>query len=1252
MPPGGINKQDEPFKPEILDLETTPINDPLPPVGGGHDLANTLKEVGKLLREANFILRGGIDSSSELPPEVDLYNKLLTQASSLPLYRELYTVMSDFLAMQSKPIMPFYDFLLYLPPPGEISPRAMDLLTKKLELIRLTQGQTGREIRRELLGIEPFIRHALPGMIGPEFLSERERIMASLGEFGKGKDLNFEQLAGEPLSPELEQLAANPEALYERVLMEHNLCVLQEARAVHWQTAAQGNLGGMIDSNPEQFLRNWLQGESWPAACGTNGQHLPRFLRDGHLLEIPEYDLPVAALRQLEPRQRQALIGAIDKFTRGSPAAQKRLKQFKISLQKFEDQEEKPFSFDPFEVVNARKAQLSGAQAAPAKKWTNLVGPLFHHAPKELGEAMLDTLGHIPEFPYTTKTFCDKTTFADLAGFHDVLRSAQQSQRAGHNKQSLCGIGSIFHEQRVLHARTQLLTHLFLGGQAETVRDPAKQQIALDTNGVRIDLPDAQTSKNSIHAHIPFPYSTDDLCAYWLEHGWLNEDDVREIKLRRAEANNDSFERRKLDKEMSIEFAVACDDGRRKSASFEWAAEKMIDNEMARTGCSYACAEIGSLFLLGGQSFVPRAILKHGKHIPISALRYLLDETTFHGSNSYASRVASVMQIIEAVQSAISDEVMLGEGMNSLPDQPHEKLKVHKTHKLERTAKDSYELRRKVLTSPASYEVAKMVGALLESGLPANSAAHRFMVFRGDFGTHQGQHHEFLQVVHKGKVMRVLLAPDKHLNKSQREVFESLPKLERAEYEQLETLMITYGKFDRLMWTFRCYKNPPYNYEKLNKTLLELNAILNTEFPAEYVEAYRVYNEFFKAMNFVVPREDEASREARITPYIERCYEFYTRVHNAYAERLFEAGDPHETVRQNEVVLQRTEVTFDEHFMDEFPADYLHDWTYDPVQSTCGMATKVVCADQDRSIPYAMEAKAIRALGLIPDRTLISVVGGCKRAEGKEDPLQQMGTKIMSTAHKHRANVAPPGTQSGLGAEMGRQWKDYFSVTGHLAAEEKARVFAVSPGGETYYPGNRNLKPSTGMPADEWEPYPMIPCDTIMTPFAAGWALRDTKAEAPYFQHVEYMEAIYQRLAEGKSRVVVVGNGGGFSIAEINAALKNNVPIILTKETGRFADFAIFILSNFAGWEAMERLTEEEAERMLLEWINTNVPDAIRNEVLRKDFGLAVPAEDPPKKLYRRLLFEFFKRAKSGQIFFSTIDDLDTTIETVITGTY
>lgn len=896
-------------------------------------------------------------------------------------------------------------------------------------------------------------------------------------------------------------------------------------------------------------------------------------------------------------------------------------------------QTETEFTCDPLGIISARKAKLSDPRLQkPVDKWIPLVLPAFKHAQEALLPAMLDSLGFIPEELYTKKVFREKVSFQDLAHAHDLLRRCQVKDLTGEEEE--------YGRQRVLHERTKLLTHLFLSGIAETVKNPAERQVIVDVNGLWINIgPDNQ---NGIHAHIPFAYVTDALGSYWVEHAWLSESDWREARLRRAANNNDVMEQETLEERKVREFCGALEHQEGELSAPGIALESYQSTEKEKPECPSDDHALAAAAIAVEPDSVIRAAVG-GARVPLSVIDYYLRHANTwkedpRNPGKYAiEKTIETLEIAEEIQSVIADERKLGGSADEIQSPDYEQASARRSYDLTKTAKKSYALRQRILNDARFYDVARIAGAVLEHGIPESSPENECIVFRGRFAGKGGQGHHFLEIMNGHRIVRVLLAPEKHLNKKQREAFEKIPLLERADYEQMEAFNMTYIHFcEKISWVMPGVLEV-LSWPEAKEAVDEVQVIVLTEFPENYVEAQQKSARLLEAKEWMETQKTPTIRD-ELRSAAREYHDFIQELLRQYANKFFNQSNIQETLKALTIDIQRETVSFDDRFLESMPKKAEKPWAFDEALSRSGQSVKVVHSGAQKGIPYAMEAKAIRALGLLPDRPLISVLGGCRH--GDKEMGMRLSETLMESADRHHANLAPPGTQSGLGADMGRVWLEYQTRAEHLPAEEKARCFAVSPGGETYYPGNPSLTKDT-----EGEVYAVAPFDSILTPFDAGWNWTgERKANAPYAQHVEYMEAIYQRLTGEAPRVTVVGNGGLFTIMETEAALKNHAPIILTEGTGRFADLAITMLKKHT-----EAIPEERWTETVLNAINHDLAEEHREKVL-KDFGAEADDEKvtEDQRLYRRHFQRFLKQVQGETWMASSIENLAENIDRLL----
>ncbi len=298
-------------------------------------------------------------------------------------------------------------------------------------------------------------------------------------------------------------------------------------------------------------------------------------------------------------------------------------------------------------------------------------------------------------------------------------------------------------------------------------------------------------------------------------------------------------------------------------------------------------------------------------------------------------------------------------------------------------------------------------------------------------------------------------------------------------------------------------------------------------------------------------------------------------------------------------------------------------------------------ADPTEAIPFHIEESCLDALRLQRDRPLINVIGGCRHADGAEDPLEKFGTAVMNAAHDHRANVGVPGTQSGIGTAFGWQNVDYKHRFGHLPHSEQAHLFSINPGGNTYLPGNKYTEG-----VDRSHVYANTPVDSIITPFAAGWGAKGkAKYKIPYRDHIAYMEALYQRMAHDQAKVMVVGNGGLYSIMEINESLQRGFDLFLVKGTGRFADAAAVMIENLENIHIPDSFSELTYQ--VIDQIKQALPEDIAQEFFKKDFGEDEHPSNENYEVYRDFFWQFLKLVQNSKanIKITDLDNLQTDLD-------
>lgn len=460
-----------------------------------------------------------------------------------------------------------------------------------------------------------------------------------------------------------------------------------------------------------------------------------------------------------------------------------------------------------------------------------------------------------------------------------------------------------------------------------------------------------------------------------------------------------------------------------------------------------------------------------------------------------------------------------------------------------------------------------------------------------------------------GTFAKIQLFPGKQLSKNQREIFESLPELSKSDTELYETLVRS------------------HSYARLSASgLREMAGARGSDLPGdaqeEAIEYYTQKMNLFLCMEFPEKYKEALEMRAGALRHNMRSYNWPTWDYETlcadaikeFAEKIF-VPNPRSIIKNTEVQISRKQVQFDENFMQSCAKELEDRWSLElsrQLQEEKQSINVVYGEKEKQHISFALEAKAIRALGVQLDRPLIQVIGGCRYiADGGAGGSlpETLSQNIVTAADKLKANVVPPGTQSGMGIAMSKAAQAYRKKTDGVPVQDAAQFFAVSPGGQTYFPGNHLLGKDP-----ETLAYAIAPFNTLLTPFQ-GWSQKEKRE----FLHFKYAEAIYHRVSAGQPRITVVGNGGLLTVVESIAALENDAGMILVRDTGRFADLAIALRDiPYQG-----ELPVQDWEKAVIQLIQTKVPAHSRDSLLR-EFGEKIPAENPAQETYREQVHHFF----------------------------
>ena len=706
---------------------------------------------------------------------------------------------------------------------------------------------------------------------------------------------------------------------------------------------------------------------------------------------------------------------------------------------------------------------------------------------------------------------------------------------------------------------------------------------------------------------------------------WLNNDGLRlhdhlPYGLVSRRALDALGENRALPAAPLAELAVR----RADEASDREAYQAAMASQMETAGREYGGAEKLVADLAHDPARVARWCLEKKQIVPDLALAQACGDRT--PNSTFAA-----LRFGETVQAALAGEKLAREPDLFLSHRPFTKRR------------QTYEGRSSLLHDPRSYNAVKAVRFVTAAPVPENDPDRQYLAFRSGFRQTANERHSFIETVNRGRLARVLIDENAWLNEPRRRAFEALPNFERGAYEQLEDALRTYEYF---LETF----------EAMPKTIMQARR----DWQAHYREQAETAMHFL--LTNVTGRYDDAERLGRALlagPAIttETARAFHDSLEAAvddYGRFLYEnAGEPQRFHEAFSPEIRKNDVSFSPEFLVESRQACAGDG-YDEKLTLSSPPVRVVeiayrTNDPTETVPYQIELSALDALRLDRNRPLINVIGGARfvgeRSDGV-DPLAQVAAAVLRVGHEHRANIAVPGTQSGFGLAFGRENVNYKNEFAALPRRELAHMFAISPGGHTYYPGNARLA------GEKNQTFALNAVDSIMTPFRAGWA--DTAEDfqsSTYRNHIAYMESLYARVASGQPKALIIGNGGFWSIFEAVESLKRGFTTFLIKGSGRFADAAAALLEERVA-ATIGGLDDENLDAMILETVRHKLSPESAKDFLSKDFGSDPAPRDERYRQYRLLFRRYIREAAlaGGTVRTTTVETVAADISAVLDG--
>jgi hypothetical protein len=219
-----------------------------------------------------------------------------------------------------------------------------------------------------------------------------------------------------------------------------------------------------------------------------------------------------------------------------------------------------------------------------------------------------------------------------------------------------------------------------------------------------------------------------------------------------------------------------------------------------------------------------------------------------------------------------------------------------------------------------------------------------------------------------------------------------------------------------------------------------------------------------------------------------------------------------------------------------------------------------------RNEPYVIAVKGSAVEANAEVRALIDTVrhqtdalvvlsgGASKMSEAKQGELLAMFEALGTLAMERRIAVGDGGTKAGIMEAAG---------TARRASGRAFPLIGVAPA--------REIPPAGKTPLDPNHSHVVAVDDTALAAGEAGWG-----------SETATMYWLFGQIAEGRPSVAVVANGGGITLAEIDANVDAGRPTILIEGSGRAADAVITLVRGTMPAEGEVALMQNKAREAKL----------------------------------------------------------------------
>ena len=610
-----------------------------------------------------------------------------------------------------------------------------------------------------------------------------------------------------------------------------------------------------------------------------------------------------------------------------------------------------------------------------------------------------------------------------------------------------------------------------------------------------------------------------------------------------------------------------------------------------------------------------------GEHIPRSVLKAFLEGyATFepYKEDPVAHNAMVLAGLAESRERELSKEK---DALDELRTSGSE-ARVHSSARHARIGADAFAARSGHVNDVHVYEPAKMIEAIFENTDPKELEAKGVRMVRGLCADGL----EFL-AFWKGNELffeysRVLIDPKKHVRSEKADAaYASVPTISRADFERLDAMLLPLRAAhiigSRTWHAARSY-NQPGGKAKFESLFNDLRLTVASECPPKQVEILlRAHDTFVKT--------DESRFDELCGTFFRDVEAFLKEYRNSFVDR-----SAREIIDERLGKLDVKEVTFDQNFL-KLLESLLEPSHYDKELSTCGAKHRVAfSSSQEHGVSYAQEDSMIRQLN-IEKRPLMIVAGGAKNlvmegAEGTQ--AEKMADELLRTAIEFKMNVLGPGTQSGLGLIIAKKIHAYRMSLPEDKRADAPRFIAVEPGKSTIVPGNPLIPTLT--PEQLKHAYAGTAADMALTPHEAGWSGGQTMHT--YQPHVDLRQGFANRIREGLPAIMVIGNGGKWTVQENAASAASGFPTIAVEDTGRFASLVSLAVKRRDQWRVIDT---ETAMTEFIRGLIVELPSEEDRTRVTQEFQ----SDD-----YREKAVDFFLRTREVSVESSSVGNLHQTL--------